>query len=153
MKWIRGPPVSCTGRLTTPTAHRSRAQTPLRWSPQVAHPLHCLAASTGCRGHRRPPYLCTWAERSPPQLHLLPSRPSALPCCSITGGATSFFTAECLHVDGPLRPSFGPVSTSSSSAAAPWTSSSTSQSPLARGLPLPSSFPSADPHHRGWAHR
>jgi hypothetical protein len=72
------------------------------------HPLRRLAASTGYHGHRRPPYLRAWVERSHPQLRLLPSHPLALPRRSATPGATSFFTAERLHTDGSLRPSFGP---------------------------------------------
>jgi hypothetical protein len=46
-----------------------------------------------------------------------------------------------------------PISASTSSAVAPWTSPSTSPTPSADGPPLPPSFPSANPHHRGRPHR
>jgi hypothetical protein len=57
--------------------------------------------------------------------------------------------AKCLHVDGPLWPSFGPVFTSTISAATSWTS----PAPLTGGPPLPLPFPSADPRRHGRAHR
>jgi hypothetical protein len=70
--------------------------------------MHRLAASTGCRGHRRPPYLRAWAEwRSPPQLRLLPSRPSALSRHSVTPGAT-MRTGHSGHPSAPSPPPRAP---------------------------------------------
>jgi hypothetical protein len=73
-------PLNCAYRSPGPA--RKRHYVDHHWWP-------ALAASTDCRGHRQPPYLRTWAERrSPPQLHLLPSRQLALPhrlsplCCT-----------------------------------------------------------------------
>jgi hypothetical protein len=72
---------------------------------------------------------------------------------STAPGAAFFFTAKRLHVDGPLRPSFSPISASTNFPTTWWTSPSTSSASSAGVLPLPPLFPSADPRHCGWAHR
>jgi hypothetical protein len=115
--------------LLTPRVLRDAAPQP----PAVGDPF-CIEGFTW--SPRRSP---TWTSASQP------------PTQDAAAGSPS--TAKCLHADGPLRPSFGPVSASSISKAAPRTSPSTSPAPSAGGPPLTLSFPSVDPHRCGWPHR
>jgi hypothetical protein len=151
-------------------------------SCQLHRPLNHAYRSPGptckrhCAGHHRWPTLYT-ALPPPPAVAVIAGRlicarglrGEVLPsftfspldcqlchtacCCSTAPSAAFFFTAERLHADGPFWPSFDPVSASSSSAATPWTSPSTSSTPSVGGLPLPPPFPSTDPHRCGRAHR
>jgi hypothetical protein len=112
------------------SAHHHLATTDSLLQPLSGHPRALVQRRTAPRPSRLPPRPLVPASTA--------SSPSA---------------AKCLHADEPLRPCFGPISTSSNSTATPWISPSTSPAPLAGGPPLPPSFLSADQHHHGRPHQ